>query len=450
MINYRKPIIYSALYLSGSKIPQYFKEIKRIERFSDKEIKFYQEEKLKLVLLYAWKNVPYYHNVLSSTEVVNNDKVNLSNFSKIPVLTKKIIRKEGKNLYSVKRRNGSYENTSGGSTGEPVRFLQDKEYDDWNIATKISYKKYGGQDIGERELRLWGSERDLLEGKEKLSIRLRNWLYNRKELNSFKMSENNMRNFVQEWNKFKPTWVEAYVQSIYEFARFIKKNNLPIYSPKGVLTSAGTLYPEMKDLIGDVFNCSVFNRYGSREVGAVACSCTENKGLHLSVFNNYLEILDKKHKPCLPDEIGKVFITTLNNFSMPLIRYDIGDIGSFSKEKCSCGVNLPLLEKIEGREITVFKTKNGKIIPGEFFIHFIGVVFNKDAISKFQVIQKDYDLIEIKVVLANRSKFEKDKPEIEQSIRKTMGSECRIKWLVVNSIPSLKNGKYLYTISLVE
>lgn len=208
------------------------------------------KKKLEKILLHAHNNVPYYHKILKKSGVISGEKVNLKNFNKIPLLTKEIIRKEGKNLYSKDyQQRKYYENSSGGSTGEPVKFIQDKEYDDWNIATKIFYKKLGKQDIGERELRLWGSERDILEGKEKLSIRIRNWLYNRKELNAFRMSTKKMEEFVEIWNKFKPQWVEAYVQSIYEFAKFIEEKKLDIYSPKGVLVSAGTLYePARKKL----------------------------------------------------------------------------------------------------------------------------------------------------------------------------------------------------------
>jgi phenylacetate-CoA ligase len=435
MFNWRKPIIYTLLYLSGSKIPSNLREIKRVDKLSLKEKKEYQEKKLKDFLLHAYNNVPYYKKTLSKANVVKKDKVYLKNFHKIPFLTKEIIRKEGKNLFSKEKRKGVYENTSGGSIGEPVRFLQDKYYDDWNNATKIIYKLYGKQNIGDKELRLWGSERDILEGKENLSIRIRNWLYNRKELNAFKMSEKEMIKFIEIWNQFKPQWIEAYAQPIYEFAKFIKEKGLKIYSPKRVLTSAGTLYPQMKKIIQEVFDCPILNRYGSREVGAISCSNRKSVNLKISFWHNYIEVLNNSK-----NQSGQIIITSLNNYSMPFIRYNIGDIGVK-------GSDWDYLEKIEGREMSVFKTKKGKLIPGEFFIHFIGVVFNKNFISKFQVIQKDYNLIVIKVIIKNKNGFYSKKNNIENSIKKVMGKNCKIKWEFVNEIKTTKSGKYLYTIS---
>lgn len=432
-MNWRKPVIFTLLYLSGSKIPKYLKEIQRIEKLPEKELKEYQDKKLEKLLLHAWKTVPYYTKILENFKVVLDGKVNLKNFDKIPVLTKEIIRQNFDNLHTKKLGKGWHYNTSGGSTGEPVKFIQDNKYLDWGIANKIWYKLIAGQDMGEKELRFWGSERDLLEGKESFKIRLRNWLYNRREFNTFKMSEEQMKNYVLEWNKYKPSWVEAYVQSIYEFAKFIKQNHLKVYSPKnGILTSAGTLYPEMKKIIEDVFKCPVYNRYGSREVGDMACG---NDKLRLSLWCHKLEILDNKNRDT--KKLGNVIVTTLNNYSMPLIRYNIGDIGILDNK-------FGYLNKIEGREMSVFKTETGKIIPGEFFVHFIGVVYNNGSISKFQVLQKDYDKIIIKTILKDKKNFNKNKKKIENAINKEMGSDCQIKWEFVKEINSLKSGKYEY------
>ena len=427
MVNWRKPAIYTLLYLSGSKIPKYLKEIRRVEKLSKDEAKKYQEEKLKRLLLYAYRNVPYYNKTLKEAKVFDDGKVNLNNFNKIPILTKDIIRKEGKNLYSKEKRKGVYENTSGGSTGEPVRFLQDKKYNEWNITNKLYYKLKAGQGIGEKELRFWGSERDLLEGQEKLSIRLRNWLYNRREFNTFKMSEKQMFEYVEKWNKFNPSWVECYVQSIYEFAKFVEKNNLRIKSPKnGILTSAGTLTAEMREKIEKVFGCKVYNRYGSREVGDMACGTGR---LKISFWHQLVEAIEEKNN------LGKIIVTNLNSYAMPLIRYEIGDVGI---------VNGFEIEEVKGRVVNLFKTKAGDLIDGEFFTH---EFYLKDWVGKFQVVQKDYELIEIKIV---GEKNKKDMQKIEKDIKKVMGQNCNVKWEFVDEIEPTKEGKYLYTVSEVE
>ncbi len=108
---------------------------------------------------------------------------------------------------------------------------------------------------------------------------------------------------------------------------------------------------------------------------------------------------------------------------------------------------MPLIKEVVGREMSVFRTRQGKVIPGEFFIHFIGVVYNKGFIKKFQVIQKDYEYILIKLICSNRKKFGIYRNKIIEAIKKVMGSNCIIKFDFVNEIQPTKSGKYLYTIS---
>lgn len=448
-MNWRKPFILGLLYLSGSKIPTFLREIRKLEKLSPDELQEYQSERLKRLLQHAHQHVPYYREILDRHGIIGNGQVRLENFSKIPPLTKKIIRDQGDRLLSKERGwRGTYENASAGSMGEPVHVIQDKYYYAWNIANKMYYKTFSGQGVGERELRLWGSVADIFKGREFIIERLKYWLYNRKELNAFRMSEKNMHHFVDEINRFKPAWIEAYAESMYEFTRFIRKNALRVHRPRGILTTAGTLFPDMKELIHDVFDCPVFDRYGTREVGDMACSCIKNKGLHVSMWNSYLEVLDDHLQPAGPGEPGKVYVTCLTNYSMPMIRYDIGDIAVKGENTaCSCGRPTPVLKKVTGRETSVFKTKDGGLIDGSY-IRF--VIYLAKWIEKFQIIQKDYDLILIKIVVADPFKSEdhtRDMDRFTREIRNLMGEDCRVEWECLEQIPPLDTGKYLFTIS---
>jgi phenylacetate-CoA ligase len=352
-MNWRKPIILLLLKLSGSRISHNINVIKKLYYTNTNEKYNYQQTALERLLEHAYKNVPYYKQLFDNQKIVIQKKVLLEKFDKIPILTKKIIRKRFEDLKSrtlYKRK--WYFNTSGGSTGEPVKFIQDNFYSDWNIANKIHIKMLARQNIGSREIRLWGSERDILKGKENLKVRLQNFLYNRIDLNSFKIEKKDFHKFLTIWNRFKPTWVEAYVQSIFEFSKYIKKNKIKIHSPKGILTTAGTLYSNIKSEIETIFNCPVFNRYGSREVGDIGCSNHSNE-LVLNPWNHYIEILDKNYNHVNPGEKGKIYVTTLNNYSMPLIRYDIGDFAVKSEKKFQ-------IKSIQGREVNFFRTKNNE------------------------------------------------------------------------------------------
>ena len=412
-----------------------------------------QEANLKTILYYSWLHVPYYKKVLEESNVIINGEIHLENFHKIKILDKETLHNNFESLITTDKNHYNrkmYTNTSGGSTGEPTKFIQDHKYRIIETAAKWFYFTFL-TDYPCKNITLWGSERDIIKSKLNIKRHLVTFLQQKSILNSFRMTKENMFKYVQIINKKKPKIIESYAQSIYSLAIFIKNNNLRVFSPTGIVTSAGTLYPFMKELIEEVFKCPVLNRYGSREVGDIACSCSKNEGLHVNILNNFVEILDDNFKPVKPGETGKIYVTKLTNFSMPLIRYQIGDIGVQAENiDCSCGRGLPLIKFIEGREMSVFKTRSGTVIPAEFFIHFIGVVYNKGIISKFQVIQDDFDDITIKYILEKSEGFDLYKKQISSSIRKVMDDNVKINWEEVDNIPYLPSGKYLYTISKID
>lgn len=402
---------------------------------SEDELKKMQKEKLSRLLMYASRHVPYYRKVLSDSGVIQENEVLLKNFTKVPILTKDILKNEFENLKSDEHTiRKSFLNHSGGSTGSPTDFLQDKEYDDWNIANKMYCKFVAGQVLGDKEMRLWGSERDFTGVQESPKIRFRNFIFNRKEVNAFTMTPENMKQYAELINQEKPTLIESYVDAMYHLSLFIERNNLSVYSPKAIITSAGTLYDYMKDKIESVFKTIVWNRYGSREVGDAAFGYDK---LRLSVWNHFVDVDTSNDKG-----FGRIYVTTLNNFSMPLIRYDIGDLGRSDEQ-------WGYLKSIEGREVEAFKTPEGGIIPGLFFVHFFGVVMNNGSIRQFQMTQKSFDEIDIKIIVADKDGFESARPQLEQYVNQVMGYQNRITWIEVDNIPKLPSGKYAYTISTI-
>jgi len=367
---------------------------------------------------------------------------------KFPLLTKDVIRNNFNELYKFKDHT-YYRNSSGGSTGEPAIFYQDSNYFAWNTAAKIIFDEWAGREIGEPMVKLWGSMQDILKGGQSLKGYLRQQLSGVTTLGSTRMTEKGMYEYVQRINCIKPRLILAYANCIGELARFIQNHDLPIYSPQAIMTSACVLYPEIRARIEDVFHATVFNRYGSREVGDVACNCKTSPGLHLIPDIHYIEIVDDEGKEVKLGETGEIIITLLTNYTMPLIRYKIGDRGILSNKNCRCGHGLPLLEEVEGRTVGHFKNKRGDIVSGGFFLTIL--LFRKN-IKQFQIIQEAIDYISINLVLIDKTKLkdmDKDFKEINQTIRKAMGNDTKIKYNIVDEIKLSPSGKYFYSFSKI-
>jgi phenylacetate-CoA ligase len=405
---------------------------------------------LSSLLLEASSNVPYYQDLLTREGIVSNGNVNLTKFVRVPILTKDIVRKQISDLVSrhLEKKKWFY-NTSGGSTGQPTRLIQDILFQKWTDATSKYYyvDLLGIEETFAKKILLWGARRDIYGktieiGKKIVNDALTNTVF----LDTFSITETDMRRFVRIINSYKPEIIRGYATPLFELCQFIERKSLSVFSPKVVVSSAETLHEESRKKIESVFGTKVYDFYGSREVGAMAGEC--KKGLfHMFTFNNYLEVLDHNNQEVKKGENGRVIVTTLHNFSMPLIRYEIGDMAVLGPEKCKCGNPLPTLKKITGRIIDYFRREDGKIIYGA---HFVAPFREKDWVKAFKVIQEDYNFIRILVVLKNGVAPENERRDIERKVRSLMGKDCKVKWEVVDAIPKTKTGKYLYLQSLLS
>jgi phenylacetate-CoA ligase len=444
MMNWRKPLIGLALRLTGRPVFRYLEYLKSVEYESPQRLRQLQDEKLEKLLLHAYEQVPYYDRILPEAGVVKGNKIILENFPNIPILTKEIIRREGRNLYSKdhkKRR--AHKNTSGGSTGEPVEFLQDPRYEAWMFAGRFLYNLWAGKDVGQPEIKLWGSERDILEGKDEPATVLRRWLFNTHLLNTYKMSEQDMRLHIEAWNHIRPKQVWAYTDSMYRLSRFVAEENLSVHVPTSIICTTAKLLPEMRSHIEQTFGCKVYDQYGGREVGAVASECRFQNGLHIFTPLQKLEILGSDKRQAKPGDVGRIILTNLDNYSMPLVRYEIGDTGCIIEGNCPCGRGFPLLKEISGRIFAHFIRKDSGVVHSQFFV---ALFFFKPWVREFKVIQKDYDLIKV-LVAGDREPNQDDINVIVKKIHKVMGEGCKVEFDFVDEVPPTASGKYLYTVS---
>lgn len=424
--------------------------LKRYNKLPQKEKQNIQEKRLKDILLHAYQNVPYYTRILSNSGVINGKEVNLEKFTKIPVLDKKTIRENFEQLIAKDIDNRQwYYNTSGGSTGEPAKFIQDLEYSSWNMAASHMFMEFCGYHVPKPRIILWGSEKDIGLNKNKTIRRtLGLWMQNINFLNAYNITPTMMKKYVDTINKKKPYLIHAYAESLYQFALFIDKNKLDIYFPRAIITSAGTLFPYMRELIQGVFGAHVFNMYGSREVGAIACETSEHDGLHVSDYTQYVELIDNNQNIVSYGEKGEVIITCLTNYAMPLIRYRIGDIAEWSNHSENEDLKPYILKNVEGRISDNFISRDGNITFGSYFRH---LIFFMDWIEKYQIVQEDYDRIiyYIKPINDVPASFGEEFHKISNETKKVMGESCIVSYKIVNDIQYSISGKYRYTISNV-
>jgi phenylacetate-CoA ligase len=390
--------------------------------------------------------VPYYSKLLSVANPRDLEKNPHAVLKRLPVLTKDLLRAHFSSLQSKDNPQRKLEvNTSGGSTGEPVKLIQDEEYRDASAAMRWLSHHQLGCPLGEPHVRLWGSERDLECGTKSRKARFFNWLTNTTWVNAFAMSPATMRNFITMLNRKRPGLIVAYAQAAYEVARFAEREHIRIEPQRAMVTSAGTLYPFMREKLQQIFGCEVYNLYGSREVSDIAWELPGLKGLWAPPWANFIEIVDENGDPVPPGTEGNILVTCLTNYAMPLLRYRIGDRGALAPEG-DAPAGVQVLTHVSGRNVDTFRRSDQTLVDGEYFTH---LLYYRPWVSKFQVVQKSHAHLLFKVVSVNGKPPSEELEDIAGRSRLAMGKDCHVDFEFCDELPALPSGKFRYTISEV-
>jgi phenylacetate-CoA ligase len=445
-MNVRKFAYFTLLTLRGQALGAHYKRYLREYRDG---IPHDTTRKLLVQLLdHCKQSAPYYGEVMQ--RIGDSYREDPEEYLKrFPILSKDIIRSRFDVLKSVDLpRRKWYLNTSGGSTGEPVQFIQDWDYAARAGAVTLLFSKLVGREIGQREVLLWGSLRDIARGTESWRARPINSLTREHLLSVFRLTPTIMREHIKVLNTKTPKLIVSYAAAMYEVASFAEQEGLKVVPQSAIMTSAGTLYPFMREKIEKVFQCRVFDRYGSREVGDIACERPGYEGLWVAPWGNYIEIVDSEGNRVPEGTEGEILVTSLTNYAMPFVRYRVGDRGAlFPGKKGGGNGEGQILAALLGRTYDLFVNRKGVRIEAG---HFMPLLYFRDWISKYQVIQKSLSCIVFRIVRSGSDYSQADLDEISEKARLIMDDDCEVVFEFINEIPASDSGKYHYIISEVE
>ncbi|MEZ5353953.1 MAG: hypothetical protein R2762_15045 [Bryobacteraceae bacterium] len=414
-----------------------------LEYGSRDDLAAYQISRLRALLSAAARS-PYYAGVLLDSGV-DPAKADLDDLRRLPLLTKDTLREAGEAL----RIDGALEvreNYSGGSTGVPVRFWQDRECRiEMGAATKRANQR-AGVFPGARMAKLWGAPQDRkqIEG-WRGSLRL--WALNMRYYDTFDMGAERMLAYHRSMEAFQPDFIQAYASSAYMLATFLRARGIrPTYPRRAVICSAEKLFPHMRSAIGSVFPAPVFDRYGSREASAIGAECSLHTGLHVHMPSYVIETIDPRTGRNVTGVPGEIVLTALSNLAMPMIRYRIGDMAILNRERCGCGSVFDRLEEIVGRTSDNFLMPDGRLVHGEYFTH---AFYGRAGIAQFQFVQERVDKFLLRIVpAADYSPGVAD--QLENEMREVVGPTAEFRVELREQIPQTVSGKYRFTISHVD
>lgn len=214
-------------------------------------------------------------------------------------------------------------------------------------------------------------------------------------------------------------------------------------SVRTVMGMSNIAAPDLAEMARIHWNARYFQSYACSEIGSLALQCPEHDHLHVQAEHVLLEILRPDGSPCGPGEIGRVVVTDLHNFAMPLIRYELGDQACFGPP-CPCGRGLPVLEVIAGRTGDLAVDPTGR----QFFAHLAqGYWATVAPILQRQIAQLAPDRLEIRYV-AQRDLTSDETAHLSREIRQAMRYDYLIEYRRVPAIALGPSGKFVDFVGL--
>lgn len=422
----------------GREIHRISKQLDQSQWFSRAKLEQMQFERIKRLLEYAYEYVPFYRQRYQKEGIRPEDIRNFEDFELIPFLTREDVVRNKDLLVSIRPMGRSFEDKTGGSTGQPMRFLMDESAAWWSAAVETRYRGWYGIRPGDKRAWVWGALKDFpsWHWKDRLKARVNRYRY----LNAHTMVRDKMKAFAEMLQQWKPAMFRAFPSALELFALYLREHGITAIRPRLVETSGEKLFPAQRELFEEVFQSPVADHYSSWEIYDIAYQCPEGSR-HVSE-DRYLEVVLENHS-AKPGESGEVVITSLNQFTMPFIRYKNGDLGVYETKPCTCGRGIGVLREVVGRTEDLITRPDGQLIHGGIFSR---VLKNLLEVQQFQVYQESKSKIELRLIC----KKEVGKDWIE-NVRKEMqsffGKDMDIDIRIVTKIHLTPSGKLRTVIS---
>lgn len=413
-----------------------------IDRLSPQQLRDRQAERLQALLVHAKANTDYYRELFEIAGVSPGD-AGPASLHRLPLLTKDIVRGQFKRLIARNLPESSLSSArTGGSTGLPMTFVRDKECLYRRKAQELYFDRWMGFRLGDKAALFVAASHFDSPG-ERWKAAIRNTTCDRLlRFDPHHITDEYMAAFARDFRRFRPTLIKCFPNSLAIFAEYLVRRGMRVPGVDAISSTGENLYPHQRTLFEKTFGGRVFEKYGTRESGVIACECREHRGLHLFTDGALVEILDASGQPVRPGEMGRLVVTDLFNFGMPMIRYEIGDMAVATDRVCACGSPLPLVEKILGRDRDILYDSAGNPKPGYLFVEAIN---NLDLPAQFQVIQTERRRLLVRVV--KRIDGELDLRALTDRFREILGKSVQVVFEYTDTIARDPSGKFRYVMS---
>lgn len=399
---------------------------------------------LATLLQFARGSLPFYRQRLSEAGIIATKGVQREVWERVPTLTRQQLQANVQALRVRKpppgHRKLGMAQTSG-STGTPVRVattettrmlwnafvLREHYWHGRDFSATLAAIRHFGDDVdvaypGGSNLPDWGSPVNLLHTSGP-AVALDIHTDPHQQL---------------EWlSRKNPDYLITFPSNAAALTRRSLTDGVSLPNLREVRLVSEAVDNELRASIHDAWGVPVVDTYSAQEAGSLALQCPEHNVYHVQSESVLLEVVDANGQACKQGETGRVLITTLHNFAMPLIRYEIGDYATVGAP-CGCGRGLPVLTRILGR------VRNMLVLPsGESQWPNLAATFYRQAapVIQHQLIQHDLEHLEARLVV-ERALTRDEEEALRTMIMERIGHPFTVQFSYPERIERSRSGKY--------
>lgn len=417
---------------------RFLMEARRNQWLKPSELEELQAKRLRVMIRHAYDNTEFYHRKFKGAGIRPEDIRTVADLKKVPFTTKSEVREHstGSMLARNVDLNQCIVTETSGSTGIPTKVVYDSYANDFSKAINLRSHIENGLKPWSRWA-IFGDPHHFQKKTwfQKFGVLSPNWI------SVFDPVEKQ----IDYLKKVRPDVLSGYASSLYLLSQAIEEKGVEGITPKVVISTSELLDPGTRDYINSVFNVKMVDHFGCVELNRTAWECGEHAGYHIDTDAVVMEFVHDGEEVSA-GERGEIVYTGLFNFAMPLIRYNIEDVGVPSDEVCPCGRGLPLMKLIEGRSDSFMQTPDGRVFSP---IIWTLIMRQISGIDQFKAIQERKDFIRILVVGDNEF-TEATVEQIKHDVKGVMGGGIDVDVEIVDDIPRDKSGKVRCAVSKVE
>ena len=401
------------------------------------ELQRHQLAQFQLVLRHAIDTVPHWGRSLGSEWCSSDLQLDWTRFRSLPLLKRSDVQRLGNDLLSRKLpsdHGGFVSSETSGSTGRPIKRYGTAVTEFFWRAFTLREHFWHRRDFSGRlsairlkvergESKGWGPATDLVMQTGPCGLL-------------------NLRTDIDaqlDWLQAQsPQYLITHASNMLWLAQRSIERGIRLPGLLQARTYGGALPDGTRATVRQAWNVGLADIYTAEEVGYLALQCPEHEHYHVQSENLIVEILDDAGNPCAPGEVGRVVVTTLHNFAMPLIRYELGDYAE-AGAACACGRGLPVIKRIVGRERNILRLPDGRrhwpSFPSEKW-----TVAAPD-VQQLQLVQKSLREVVVRIV-APRELSEDEAQRLIAALQDCLGHPFRMSVERVGEIARAGNYKF--------